>query len=96
MQNFFSEDPLPAESIRLKKLIADQLDCLRFVDEELKGICRKATLGLMDGGQSMHVEEFVTALSQWEHDVEVEQEVDVEESQPVARKAMKVMSWLGI
>lgn len=66
LDSFYLEDPLPAEAARLEKVIDDQLDYLKEVDEKLKSICRRATLGLMKGEHPCHLDELISELSAWE------------------------------
>ena len=66
MENFYLNPPLPSESPRLKTLIADQLDYAVGVDSELKQLCRRSTLGLMDGVNPCRLPELRNGLLAWE------------------------------
>jgi serine/threonine protein kinase len=65
LESFYAGDPLPKESMRLKNLIADQLQYGSHIDPVLKDICRKATLGMMGDFKQFSLSDFHRELRDW-------------------------------
>ncbi len=66
LESFYRAKPLPQESMRLKKLIADQLLYADNIEPELKSICKRATLGVMEDCNTFSLAGFCTELAAWE------------------------------
>lgn len=66
LENFYLSDPLPSEPVRLKKLIGAQLDYADAIDDDLKRLCERSTLGLMNGDNPCRLVELRDGLLDWE------------------------------
>ena len=68
LESFYSEMPLPDESMRLKKLVADQLQYAKGIEPELKAICQRATIGMMEDFSNYGLPAFHEELETWIRD----------------------------
>ncbi|WP_148618702.1 serine/threonine-protein kinase [Mariniblastus fucicola] len=71
LENFYLNPPLPEESMRLKKLIADQLNYSSSIDPTLKALCLRSTLGVINDFAPCSLLELRNELHDWERRFDV-------------------------
>lgn len=101
MDSFYLGSPGPDESMRMKKLIEDQLNYSSLIDPTLKELCLGSTLGVMDDVNPCSLEEFRSQLLSWEkrNNLKVVHDAEIDEghtqNEILRKAAAKVFPWLS-
>ena len=101
MESFYLSPALPDESMRLKKLIEDQLNYSPQIDPTLKTLCFNSTLGVMNDVNPCGLAELRDSLFEWErkHDLELVQNSQVHEghvqSETLKKSTARSFPWFS-